>query len=300
MDILFDFFQSTGFANLGIKNILMICIGLFFIGLAIIKNYEPLLLLPIGFGILVGNIPFGEMGLGVYDNGGLGEPGQDFEPGNASVLSYLYFGVRYGIYPPLIFLGIGAMTDFTTLLSNPKLMLLGAAAQIGIFLTLLGGLWLGFTPQESAAIGIIGGADGPTAIFLSAKLAPELLGPIAIAAYSYMALVPVIQPPIMYALTSKRERLIRMEPPREVSQREKIMFPLIGFYRHRTPRQHRAQLADRHRHHPARLHRRRQHPARRLPHRQLAENLRTRRARVRHRHRLRPVVRQADERVPHR
>jgi len=231
MDIFFDFLQSTGFANLFDEplSLLMICVGLFFIALAIIKNYEPLLLLPIGFGILVGNIPFGDMGLGVYDNGGLGEAGEDFIPGNASVLSYLYFGVRYGIYPPLIFLGIGAMTDFTTLLSNPKLMLLGAAAQIGIFITFLGALWLGFGAPQAAAIGIIGGADGPTAIFLSAKLAPELLGPIAIAAYSYMALVPVIQPPIMYALTTKKERLIRMAPPREVSQREKILFPLIGF-----------------------------------------------------------------------
>jgi len=231
MDIFFDFLQSTGFANLFDEplSLLMICVGLFFIALAIIKNYEPLLLLPIGFGILVGNIPFGDMGLGVYDNGGLGEAGETFDPGSASVLSYLYFGVRYGIYPPLIFLGIGAMTDFTTLLSNPKLMLLGAAAQIGIFITFLGALWLGFGAPQAAAIGIIGGADGPTAIFLSAKLAPELLGPIAIAAYSYMALVPVIQPPIMYALTTKKERLIRMAPPREVSQREKILFPLIGF-----------------------------------------------------------------------
>jgi oxaloacetate decarboxylase beta subunit len=154
------------------------------------------------------------MRLGIYESG--------------SILNYLYFGVTTGVYPSLIFLGIGAMTDFSALLSNPKLLLLGAAAQFGIFVTLTGALMLGFTPAESGAIGIIGGADGPTAIFLSSKLAPHLLGAIAIAAYSYMALVPVIQPPIMKLLTSKEERLIRMKPSREVSKREKILFPIIG------------------------------------------------------------------------
>ena len=145
-----------------------------------------------------------------------------------SVLNYLYFGVKYGVYPPLIFLGIGAMTDFSALISNPRLMLLGAAAQVGIFLTFLGALVLGFTDAEAGAIGIIGGADGPTAIFISSKLATHLIGPIAIAAYSYMALVPVIQPPIMRLMTTRKQRLIRMKPPRAVSKQEKIFFPIIG------------------------------------------------------------------------
>lgn len=197
-------------------NLLMIVIGLIFITLAITKHYEPLLLLPIGFGAIVGNIPtISGMALSVYDEG--------------SVLNYLYFGVRQGVYPPLIFLGIGAMTDFSAMLSNPRLVLLGAAAQIGIFLTLIGALYLGFTPEEAGAIGIIGGADGPTAIFLSAKLAPHLIGAIAVAAYSYMALVPVIQPPIMKLLTTKKERLIRMAPPRQVTRRERIVFPIAAF-----------------------------------------------------------------------
>jgi sodium ion-translocating decarboxylase beta subunit len=216
MEILYSFLSTTGFANMAWGNFLMIVIGIVFISLAITKDYEPLLLVPIGFGMVVGNIPYiASMSLGVYDEG--------------SVLRYIYFGVNQGLFPPLIFLGIGAMTDFSTMLSNPKLVLLGAAAQMGIFLTLIGALYLGFTPAEAGAIGIIGGADGPTAIFLSAKLAPHLLGAIAIAAYSYMALVPVIQPPIMKLLTSKKERLIRMAPPRQVSQREKIFFPIVGF-----------------------------------------------------------------------
>lgn len=216
MTILYDFLATTGFAMMTWGNFIMIIVGIVFISLAIIKDYEPLLLLPIGFGVLVGNIPsILSMPLSVYDEG--------------SILSYIYFGVSKGIYPPLIFLGIGAMTDFSTMLSNPKLILLGAAAQIGIFLTLIGSLYLGFEPSEAGAIGIIGGADGPTAIFLSAKLAPHLLSAIAIAAYSYMALVPVIQPPIMKLLTTKKERLIRMKPPREVSQREKIIFPIVAF-----------------------------------------------------------------------
>jgi carboxybiotin decarboxylase len=210
------FLASTGFASLSWGNVIMMVIGIVFITLAIKKDYEPLLLVPIGFGILVGNIPhLASMSLGVYDKN--------------SVLYYIYFGVSQGIFPPLIFLGIGAMTDFSTMLSNPKLVLLGAAAQVGIFLTLLGALFLGFDPKAAGAIGIIGGADGPTAIFLSAKLAPHLLGAIAIAAYSYMALVPVIQPPIMRLLTTKKERLIRMKPPREVSRKEKIIFPIVAF-----------------------------------------------------------------------
>ena len=216
MEILLEFLTTTAVANMSDGNLLMIVIGAVFISLAIRKDYEPLLLLPIGFGCIVGNLPsISSMAIGVYDKG--------------SVLYYIYFGVSQGIFPPLIFLGIGAMTDFSTMLSSPRLVLLGAAAQTGIFLTLIGALYLGFTPTEAGAIGIIGGADGPTAIFLAAKLAPHLLGAIAIAAYSYMALVPVIQPPVMKLLTTRKERLIRMKPPREVSQREKIIFPIVAF-----------------------------------------------------------------------
>ena len=216
---LFIFYEFTGFPNATRGHLIMLLVGLIFIFLAIKYDYEPLLLIPIGFGILIGNIPFFQsesfnLQLGIYEQG--------------SVFNYLYFGVLKGIYPPLIFLGIGAMTDFSSLISNPKLMLLGAAAQVGIFITLLGSLFLGFTPTEAGAIGIIGGADGPTAIFLSSRLAPHLIGPIAIAAYSYMALVPIIQPPFMRLLTSKKERLIRMRPPRSVSKLEKIMFPIVG------------------------------------------------------------------------
>lgn len=215
MEIFQSYLGSTGFALMKPGNVVMIIIGCVFVSLAIIKNYEPLLLLPIGFGAIVGNIPsLATMPLSVYEDG--------------SVFKYLYWGVTAGIYPPLIFLGIGAMTDFSTMLANPKLILLGAAAQIGIFITLIGALFLGFSPEEASAIGIIGGADGPTSIFLSSRLAPHLLGAIAIAAYSYMALVPVIQPPIMNLLTSKEERLIRMKTPRVVSKREKILFPVIG------------------------------------------------------------------------
>jgi oxaloacetate decarboxylase beta subunit len=215
------FLGYTGFANVTIGHLGMIFVGLIFIYLGIEYNYEPLLLIPIGAGILIGNIPFvaGNQ-IGVYEDG--------------SVLNYLYFGVIKGIYPPLIFLGIGAMTDFSSLISNPKLMLLGAAAQIGVFLTFIGAIALGFGLREAGAIGIIGGADGPTAIFLSSKLAnglngtENLIGPIAIAAYSYMALVPVIQPPLMRLLITKKEAKIRMKPPRAVSKREKILFPIIG------------------------------------------------------------------------
>jgi oxaloacetate decarboxylase beta subunit len=216
MELLIDFLQNTGFGMADYRHVVMLGVGLIFIYLGIAKHYEPLLLVPIGFGILVGNVPvFKGLGLGIYEEG--------------AVLNYLYFGVSKGIYPPLIFLGIGAMTDFSTLLARPKLILLGAAAQIGVFLTFLGALFLGFVPKEAASIGIIGGADGPTAIFLSAKLAPHLVGPIAIAAYSYMALVPVIQPPIMQLLTSRRERLIKMSDLREVSSKERILFPIVGF-----------------------------------------------------------------------
>ncbi len=212
---LMKLWSFTGFANLHYQNLIMIAVGLFFIFLAIKYDYEPLLLIPIGVGIMLGNIPFIDgYKIGIYEEG--------------SVFNYLYFGVTQGIYPPLIFLGIGAMTDFSSLISNPKLMLLGAAAQIGIFATFLGASALGFSPQEAGAIGIIGGADGPTAIFLSSKLAPQLMGAIAIAAYSYMALVPVIQPPIMRLIIPKRERIIKMRPPRSVSKLEKVLFPIIG------------------------------------------------------------------------
>ena len=206
---------NTGFANITVGHLVMILVGLAVLYLAISRNFEPMLLVPIGFGILVGNIPFTPgMEIGIYEDG--------------SVLNYLYFGVIKGVYPPLIFLGIGAMTDFSALISNPKLMLVGAAAQIGIFITYMGALALGFNAAEAGAIGIIGGADGPTAIFLTSKLAPDLLGAISISAYSYMALVPVIQPPVMRLLTTKKERLIRMKPPRQVSTTEKILFPIIG------------------------------------------------------------------------
>ena len=228
---LLNFYEFSGFANATLKHLMMMIIGLIFIYLGIRYEFEPLLLIPIGFGVLIGNIPMFQavdfnLKLGIY------------EPG--SVMNILYQGVVQGWYPPLIFLGIGAMTDFSSLISNPKLMLLGAAAQVGIFLTFLGALWLGFAPPEAGAIGIIGGADGPTAIFISSKLAngmnvmangqvvQNLIGPIAIAAYSYMALVPVIQPPVIKLLTSKKERRIKMKPPRAVSKLEKILFPIIG------------------------------------------------------------------------
>ena len=215
-DSLVQFWQFTGFANMTISHIIMICVGIIFITLGIVKEWEPLLLVPIGFGIIIGNIPmFPGLNIGVYEDG--------------SVLNTLYQGVRMGWYPPLIFLGIGAMTDFSALISQPRLMLIGAAAQIGIFGAYLLSILFGFAPNEAGAIGIIGGADGPTAIFLSSKLAPDLMGAIAVSAYSYMALVPVIQKPIMLLLTTKKERLIEMPAPRVVSQKEKIIFPIIGF-----------------------------------------------------------------------
>jgi len=215
MESLQRFCAFTSFANFELKYLVMIVVGLAFIWLGIAKNWEPLLLVPIGFGILVGNVPFAEgYKIGIYEQG--------------SVLNILYSGVINGWYPPLIFLGIGAMTDFSTLIANPKLLLIGAAAQIGIFATFIGAYALGFTPEQCGAIGIIGGADGPTAIFLSSRLAPELMGAIAVAAYSYMALVPVIQPPIMKLFTTSKERLIHMKPPRQVSRFEKIIFPIIG------------------------------------------------------------------------
>ena len=210
------FASFTGIMGLTYKHILMSLIGCVFIFLGVFKEYEPLLLIPIGFGIIIGNIPFKEgYQIGIYESG--------------SVLSYLYYGVVKGFYPPLIFLGIGAMTDFSNLIANPKLVLIGAAAQFGIFGAYMVAIATGvFTFQEAGAIGIIGGADGPTAIFLSSQLAPQLMGAIAISAYSYMALVPVIQPPVMRLFTTKKERLIRMRTPRKVSKTEKVLFPIIG------------------------------------------------------------------------
>ncbi len=233
---LLKFWEFTGFANATSGHLIMLLVGLIFIFLAIRFNYEPLLLVPIGVGIIIGNIPMFQavdfnLKLGIY------------EPG--SVMNILYSGVVQGWYPPLIFLGIGAMTDFSSLISNPRLMLLGAAAQFGVFATFLCALMVGFHPSEAGAIGIIGGADGPTAIFTSSKLAnglniigfnaagdpiyvKNLIGPIAIAAYSYMALVPVLQPPVVKLLTTKKERLIKMRPPRQVSKLERILFPIVG------------------------------------------------------------------------
>ena len=197
-------------------NVIMILVGAFFIWLAIKKDFEPLLLIPIGLGIILGNIPFKAAGLeiGLYEDN--------------AVLNIFYQGVKQGWYPPLVFLGIGAMTDFSALIANPKLMLIGAAAQFGIFGAYIIALAMGFEPNQAAGIAIIGGADGPTAIFLSSKLAPNLMGAIAVCAYSYMALVPVIQPFIMRALTTKKEKQIKMATSREVSQTEKILFPIVG------------------------------------------------------------------------
>jgi oxaloacetate decarboxylase beta subunit len=210
-----EFISFTGFANATSGHYAMILAGLFFLYLGIWRKLEPMLLVPIGFGILIGNIPFfAGTQVGIYEEG--------------SLLNYLHFGLLKGIYPPLIFLGIGAMTDFSAVISNPKLMLVGIAAQLGIFASYMISLQFGYTAQESGAIGIIGSADGPTSIFLASRLAPDLMGAIAISAYSYMALVPVIQPPIMKLLTNDKERVIKMPPPRAVSQTEKTIFPIVG------------------------------------------------------------------------
>jgi oxaloacetate decarboxylase beta subunit len=235
-----NYIASSGFAHIALGNIIMMFVGGGFIFLGITRGFEPLLLVPIGFGMIIGNLPFEEgAGIGIYETG--------------SVLWYLYQGVLLGIYPPLIFLGVGAMTDFSSLIAQPKLILLGAAAQVGIFITLIIVIvlgtnfpFLGFTDVPNAAefgmdpndpdrlkkaasaIGIIGGADGPTAIFISSQITPDLVGTIAVAAYSYMALVPVLQPPIMRLLTTKEERLRRMPPPPSPTQRQRILFPIIA------------------------------------------------------------------------
>ena len=259
MQAILNFAQQTGFAQFGIGNnwkmLIMIAISFVLLYLAIGKGFEPLLLLPIAFGMLCTNLPGADMFHEILFSGGHvhwdlfhGEP-MTQELYNelvearvlpevlatcpvgtsvtAGLLDILYLGVKLGIYPCLIFMGVGAMTDFGPLIANPKSLLLGAAAQLGIFMTYVGTQWMGFTPRESSSIGIIGGADGPTAIFVTSRLAPHLLGPIAVAAYSYMALVPVIQPPIMKALTTHEERKIKMRPLRVVSQKEKIIFPIM-------------------------------------------------------------------------
>ncbi len=216
-DGIIDFFWTTGIGHVlahpdTALNLLMMGFGLALIVLGIVRKYEPLLLIPIGFGMMMGNVPLSEA-----------------SPNAEGVIHYLYFGVEHEIFPALIFLGVGAMTDFSAMLSQPRLILLGAAAQVGIFATYWGALTLGFTPAEAGAIGIIGGADGPTTIFITARLAPHLLPAVAVAAYGYMALVPVIQPPIVRLLTTRKERLIQMPTPREVSKTERIVFPIAAF-----------------------------------------------------------------------
>ncbi len=237
LDGLWGFFQTTGFyqmfstftdANGGWKNLLMICVSLLLLYLAIKKQFEPLLLIGIAFGMLLTNLP----GAGLYHSDIWikfmnHEVGYGYIMENGGFLDYLYIGVKTCIYPCLIFVGIGAMTDFGPLISNPKSLLLGAAAQVGIFATFIGAIVLGFSQAEAGSIGIIGGADGPTAIFTTSQLAPKLLPAIAVAAYSYMALVPVIQPPIMKLLTTKKEREIVMKPLRQATKTEKIIFPIV-------------------------------------------------------------------------
>ena len=243
LDAIYGIFTSSGLVSLNWQNYIMIAVSIFLLYLAIKKQYEPLLLLPIAFGMLLVNLYPDIMSppavtmvqmSGANDPAAVGHATQQINgvwyyesPKYGGLLYYLYQGVKLGIYPPLIFLGIGCMTDFGPLISNPKSLILGAAAQIGIFVTFTGAIFLGFSEPQSGAIAIIGGADGPTAIFVTTKLAPELLGSIAIAAYSYMALVPIIQPPIMKALTTKKERSVVMEQLRPVSKLEKIIFPVI-------------------------------------------------------------------------
>lgn len=230
-DIL-DFFRTMGFMNIDWRQLVMLLVSFFLLYLAIRKQYEPLLLLPIAFGMLLTNLPNAYMYHPELWDAFLDADSPAYHSygailKNAGLLDVLYIGVKTGLYPCLIFIGVGAMTDFGPLIANPKSLILGAAAQIGIFVTFLCANALGFTPAEAGSIGIIGGADGPTSIFLTSKLAPQLLGPIAIAAYSYMALVPVIQPPIMRVLTTKKERAIKMKQLRSVSKTEKIVFPIV-------------------------------------------------------------------------
>ena len=217
------FLQDTGFATISWQQAVMLVISCFLLYLAIVKQYEPLLLLPIAFGMLLANLPGANLAVQYHD---MNEFGELIKAGQTNLIDILYLGVKLGVYPPLIFMGVGAMTDFGPLIANPKSLILGAAAQLGIFMAFILALLLGFTNPQAASIGIIGGADGPTAIFLTSKLAPELLGPIAVAAYSYMALVPIIQPPIMRLCTSKKDRMIEMGQLRPVGRKEKIIFPI--------------------------------------------------------------------------
>lgn len=234
MEAISNFLGSTAFGDIQVGNVIMYIIAFVLLYLAIKKGFEPLLLVPIAFGMLLANLPLA----GIFHEEFFQGSNIDYAgllSGKAGLVDFLYLGVKWGIYPPLIFLGVGAMTDFGPLISNPKSILLGAAAQAGIFVTFIGALLMGaffpdlfkFGVNEASAIGIIGGADGPTAIFVTKELAPHLLGPIAVAAYSYMALVPVIQPPIMRALTTKKERSIVMEQLKPVSKEEKIVFPIM-------------------------------------------------------------------------
>ena len=242
LDAIVGIWNDSGFISNGWQNYVMIVVACVLFYLAIKKQFEPLLLLPIAFGMLMVNLfpaimaapqtELVQVTKSVAENSSyavvnLGDTWYEMHPTNGGLFYYLYQGVKLGIYPPLIFLGVGAMTDFGPLIANPKSFLLGAAAQLGIFTTFIGAIFLGFTTKEAGAIGIIGGADGPTAIFVTTKLADHLLGPIAVAAYSYMALVPIIQPPIMKALTTKKERMIVMEQLRPVTKLEKILFPII-------------------------------------------------------------------------
>ncbi len=234
-EVIVSIFSNSGYAYFftadgGYKNLIMICVAFFFLWLGIKKGFEPLLMIPIAFGMLLANIPEANLAVQYHDLDGFRDliAGRgEFVGATPGLMDFLYLGVKAGIYPPLIFLGIGAMTDFSPLIANPKSFILGAAAQFGIFFTYVGAIVMGFAPNEAGSIAIIGGADGPTAIFVTSMLAPELLGTIAVAAYSYMALVPVIQPPIMRALTKKKERSVVMGNLRPVSKLEKILFPIM-------------------------------------------------------------------------
>lgn len=234
-EVILDILQSSGYAQFfqgdGYKNVIMLLFAFLFLYLGIKKGFEPLLMVPIAFGMLLANLPGANLAVQYHDIAGFYDLFKNMIENNGGpqpgLLDFLYLGVKLGIYPPLIFLGIGAMTDFTPLIADPKSFLLGAAAQVGIFFTYIVATVMGFTPAEAGSISIIGGADGPTAIFVTSQLAPQMLGTIAVAAYSYMALVPLIQPPVMMALTTKKERAVVMKSQRKVSKLEKILFPIM-------------------------------------------------------------------------
>ena len=234
-EVILDILQSSGYAQFfqgdGYKNVIMLLFAFLFLYLGIKKGFEPLLMVPIAFGMLLANLPGANLAVQYHDIAGFYDLFKNMIENNGGpqpgLLDFLYLGVKLGIYPPLIFLGIGAMTDFTPLIADPKSFLLGAAAQFGIFFTYIVATVMGFTPAEAGSISIIGGADGPTAIFVTSQLAPQMLGTIAVAAYSYMALVPLIQPPVMMALTTKKERAVVMKSQRKVSKLEKILFPIM-------------------------------------------------------------------------